>query len=85
MKPAGILALILIVVGVIVLGYGGYTSFTTKENVAKLGPLEINKNRGTSRPDRADRRRALYRRRNRHFRDEPKGLSHHAGSPRSLG
>jgi hypothetical protein len=44
MKPAGILALILIVVGVIVLGYGGYTSFTTKENVAKLGPVEINKN-----------------------------------------
>lgn len=44
MKPVGILALILIVVGVIVLGYGGYTSFTTKENVAKLGPVEINKN-----------------------------------------
>lgn len=43
MKPAGILALILIVVGVIVLAYGGYTSFTTKENVAKLGPVEINK------------------------------------------
>lgn len=43
MKPGGILALILIVVGVIVLGYGGYTSFTTQENVAKLGPLEINK------------------------------------------
>jgi hypothetical protein len=44
MKPGGILALILIVVGVILLGYGGYTSFTTKENVAKLGPVEINKN-----------------------------------------
>jgi hypothetical protein len=43
MKPGGILALILIVVGVIVLGYGGYTSFTTKENVAKIGPVEINK------------------------------------------
>lgn len=43
MKSSGILALILIVVGVIVLGYGGYTSFTTKENVAKVGPLEINK------------------------------------------
>jgi hypothetical protein len=39
MKPAGIL---LIVVGVILLAYGGYTSFTTTENVAKLGPLEIN-------------------------------------------
>jgi len=43
MKPGAIAALILIVVGVIVLGYGGYTSFTTKENVAKIGPVEINK------------------------------------------
>ncbi len=43
MKSSGILALVLIVVGVIVLGYGGYTSFTTKENVAKVGPIEINK------------------------------------------
>lgn len=33
----------LIVIGIIALAYGGYTSFTTKENVAKLGPLEINK------------------------------------------
>ncbi len=43
MKSSGILGLVLIVVGVILLGYGGYTSFTTKENVAKVGPLEINK------------------------------------------
>ena len=43
MKSSGILALILIVVGMIVLAYGGYTSFTTKENVAKVGPIEINK------------------------------------------
>ena len=43
MKPAGIIGIILIVVGVIALAYGGYTSFTTKENVAKLGPLEINR------------------------------------------
>ena len=43
MKPAGILGIILIVVGVIALAYGGFTSFTTKENVAKLGPLEVNK------------------------------------------
>ncbi len=43
MKPAGILGIILIVVGIIALAYGGFTSFTTKENVAKLGPLEINK------------------------------------------
>jgi hypothetical protein len=43
MKPAGILGIILIVVGIIALAYGGFTSFTTKENVAKLGPLEVNK------------------------------------------
>ena len=43
MKPTGILGLILLVVGIVLLAYGGYTSFTTKENVAKLGPLEVNK------------------------------------------
>jgi len=43
MKPGGIIALLLIIVGVVVLAYGGYTSFTTKENVAKIGPVEINK------------------------------------------
>ncbi len=43
MKPAGTLGIILIVVGIILLAYGGYAVFTTKENVAKLGPLEINK------------------------------------------
>ena len=43
MKSGSVLALILIVVGVIVLAYGGYTSFTTKQNVAKIGPVEINK------------------------------------------
>ena len=43
MKPTGILGVVLIVIGVIALAYGGYTSFTTKENVAKLGPVEINK------------------------------------------
>jgi uncharacterized membrane protein YidH (DUF202 family) len=44
MKSGGILGLILIIVGVILLAWGGYTSFTTKENVAKVGPVEINKN-----------------------------------------
>jgi hypothetical protein len=43
MKPTGILGIVLIAIGVLALAYGGYTSFTTKENVAKLGPLEINK------------------------------------------
>lgn len=48
MKSGGLLALILIVVGVILLAWGGYTTFTTRENVAKLGPVEINKE--TERP-----------------------------------
>ncbi len=43
MKPVGIIGVILIAIGIVALAYGGYTSFTTKENVAKLGPLEINK------------------------------------------
>ena len=43
MRPAGIFGIILIAIGIIALAYGGYTSFTTKENVAKLGPIEINK------------------------------------------
>ena len=43
MKPTGILGLILIVIGIVVLAYGGFAKFTTKENVAKLGPLEVNK------------------------------------------
>ena len=43
MKPAGILGVILVVIGLALVAYGGYAIFTTKENVAKLGPLEINK------------------------------------------
>ena len=43
MKPAGILGIILVVVGIVLLAYGGFASFTTTENVAKLGPLEVNK------------------------------------------
>jgi len=43
MKPVGILGIILVVVGLMAVAYGRYAVFTTKENVAKLGPLEINK------------------------------------------
>lgn len=42
MKPNGIIGIILVVVGIVLLAYKGYTSFTTQENVAKLGPIEIN-------------------------------------------
>lgn len=43
MKPAGIVGVLLIIVGVVALAWGGFASYSTKENVAKLGPLEINK------------------------------------------
>ena len=43
MKQAGLLGVILVVIGLALVAYGGYAVFTTKENVAKLGPLEINK------------------------------------------
>jgi Protein of unknown function (DUF3185) len=43
MKPTGIFGLILIVVGIVLLAWGGFASYTTKENVAKIGPLEVNK------------------------------------------
>jgi hypothetical protein len=43
MKPRGLFGILLIVIGVVILLYGGWASFTTKENVAKLGPLEVNK------------------------------------------
>lgn len=42
MKPAGIIGIILIVVGIAALAWGGFTSYTTHENVAKLGPLQVN-------------------------------------------
>jgi uncharacterized membrane protein YidH (DUF202 family) len=42
MKPAGIIGIILIIVGIVALAYGGFARYTTTENVAKLGPLEVN-------------------------------------------
>jgi hypothetical protein len=43
MKPTGVFGLVLIVIGIVLLAWGGFASFTTTENVAKLGPLEVNK------------------------------------------
>ena len=44
MKPGGIVGIILIVLGIIAMAYGwfGSVNYTTRENVAKLGPLEVN-------------------------------------------
>jgi uncharacterized membrane protein len=40
MKPAGIVGIILIAVGIIALAYGGFT-YTTREKVIDAGPLQV--------------------------------------------
>jgi drug/metabolite transporter (DMT)-like permease len=49
MKPVALLAIILIVIGVIALAYGGF-NFTTQEKVAEIGPLKVEKNKTHSVP-----------------------------------
>ena len=49
MKPTAIVAILLIVIGVIALAYGGF-SFTTKEKVAEVGPLKLEKDKTRSVP-----------------------------------
>jgi uncharacterized membrane protein YidH (DUF202 family) len=49
MKPVAVLAIILIIIGVIALAYGGF-NFTTKERVAEIGPLKIEKDKTHSIP-----------------------------------
>ena len=40
MKPAGIIGIILIVIGIIALAYGGFT-YTKREKVIDAGPLQV--------------------------------------------
>lgn len=40
MKPAGIVGIILIAIGIIALAYGGF-NYTTREKVIDAGPLQI--------------------------------------------
>jgi uncharacterized membrane protein len=40
MKPASIVGIILIVVGIIAFAYGGFT-YTTREKVIDAGPLQV--------------------------------------------
>ena len=40
MKPAGIVGIILIAVGIVALAYGGFT-YTTREKVIDAGPLQV--------------------------------------------
>jgi hypothetical protein len=39
MKPAGIIGIVLIIIGIIVLAYGGIT-YTKREKVLDLGPIQ---------------------------------------------
>jgi len=40
MKPAGFIGIILIVVGIIALAYGGFT-YTKREKIIDVGPLQV--------------------------------------------
>ena len=44
MKPAGIVGIILIVIGIIALAYGGFT-YTKREKVIDAGPLKVSADR----------------------------------------
>jgi uncharacterized membrane protein YidH (DUF202 family) len=44
MKPAGIVGIILIVVGIIALAYGGF-SYTKREKIIDAGPLQVSADR----------------------------------------
>jgi uncharacterized membrane protein len=44
MKPAGIIGIILIAIGIIALAYGGFT-YTKREKVIDAGPLQVSANK----------------------------------------
>ena len=44
MKPAGIIGIILIVIGIIALAYGGIT-YTKREKVIDAGPIQVSADR----------------------------------------
>jgi uncharacterized membrane protein len=44
MKPAGIIGIILIAIGILALAYGGF-SYTTREKVIDAGPLQVSANK----------------------------------------
>lgn len=47
MKPMAVVGIILIIIGVIALAYGGF-SFTTSEKMAEVGPLKLEKEKTRS-------------------------------------
>jgi uncharacterized membrane protein YidH (DUF202 family) len=44
MKPAGVIGIILIVIGVVALAYGGFT-YTKREKIIDAGPLQVSADR----------------------------------------
>ncbi len=44
MKPAGIVGIVLIVIGIVALSYGGFT-YTKREKVLDAGPLQVSADR----------------------------------------
>lgn len=44
MKPAGIVGIILIAIGIIALAYGGFT-YTKREKIIDAGPLQVSADR----------------------------------------
>lgn len=49
MKPAGIVGIVLILVGIVALAYGGF-SYTKREKVIDAGPLQVSADRQHSVP-----------------------------------
>ena len=47
MKPAMVVGIALIIIGIVALAYGGF-SFTTSEKVAEIGPLKVEKEKTRS-------------------------------------
>lgn len=41
MRPAGIIGILLIIIGIVALAYGGF-SYTKREKVIDAGPLQVN-------------------------------------------
>ena len=44
MKPVGIIGIILIIIGIVALAYGGFT-YTKREKVIDAGPLQVSADR----------------------------------------
>ena len=61
MKPALLVGVVLIILGIAGLAFGGF-SFTHKEKVIDLGPIQASADKGVA-SDSADPRRARHRRR----------------------